>query len=222
MTVLSFAVLSMALASCESDFERRVRLEQEAQVKREQEAKAAQAAEEARIRAEELQRQEEERLERVRKEQEAARIAEERRQRFLSNSLRTGERPFGDCWRAGWSGDCGVKVTAPNSHDVLVTMKRDNERGPVMGHVYVAAGGTGEVKVSPGTYQVFFAQGKGWDPQSTNPIPNCEEPGWFVDFYGVGKDEPESFPEGQVWTYTLQPVQQGNFSTEDSDPSEAF
>ena len=122
MALISFS--SVILAGCESDFERRVRLEQEAQVKREQEAKAAQAAEEARLRAEELQRQEEERLERVRQEQEAARLAEERRQRYLSNSLRTGQRPFGDCWRAGWSGDCGVKVTAPISHDVLVTMKR--------------------------------------------------------------------------------------------------
>jgi len=43
-----------------------------------------------------------------------------------------------------------------------------------------------------------------------------------VDLYGVSKDEPDFYPEGQTYTYKLQPVQQGNFRAEGSDPNEAF
>ena len=165
---------------------------------------------------------EQERRTRVLQEQEAARAAEARRERLLDNRLKTGSRPFSDCWRSGRSGDCGVEVTAAPSHEVLVTVKRGDADGPVVGHVYVAPGGTGSIQFSPGIHQVFFAQGKGWDPEAKNPIGSCSEPAWFVDFYGVTKDDPEDFPEGQVWTYKLQPVTTGNFHAEDSDPNEAF
>ena len=165
---------------------------------------------------------EQERRTRVLQEQEAARAAEARRERLLDNRLKTGSRPFSDCWRSGRSGDCGVEVTAAPSHEVLVTVKRGDADGPVVGHVYVAPGGTGSIQLSPGIHQVFFAQGKGWDPEAKNPIGSCSEPAWFVDFYGVTKDDPEDFPEGQVWTYKLQPVTTGNFHAEDSDPNEAF
>jgi len=177
------------------------------------------AALEAQLEAEQL---EQERRARVLQEQEAARLAEERRARLLDSSLNTGSRPFSECWRSGWSGDCEVKVTAAATHEVLVTVKRGDQDGPVVGHVYVAAGGTGKIQFASGTYQVFFSQGKGWDPDAVNPIRNCEEPAWFVDFYGVSKDEPDFYPEGQTYTYKLQPVQQGNFRAEGSDPNEAF
>jgi len=202
---------SVLFFSCESSAEREIRLEQEA-IK----------AEEARLQAEQLRLEEEARLERIRVEQEEARLAEERRARLLESSLNTGARPFSGCWRSGWSGECGIEVTAAATHEVLVTVKRGNQDGPVVGHVYVAAGGTGKIQFASGTYQVFFSQGKGWDPDAANPIRNCDDPAWFVDFYGVSKDEPDYYPEGQTYTYKLQPVQQGNFRAEGSDPSEAF
>ena len=214
--------LLLSLSSCESDLERRIRLEQEAQIQRERAALEVRKAEEARFEAEQLRLEGEARLERIRIEQEEARLAEERRARLLDSSLNTGSRPFSECWRSGWSGDCEVKVTAAATHEVLVTVKRGDQDGPVVGHVYVAAGGTGKIQFASGTYQVFFSQGKGWDPDAVNPIRNCEEPAWFVDFYGVSKDEPDFYPEGQTYTYKLQPVQQGNFRAEGSDPNEAF
>ncbi len=237
-------LFALGFTSCESEFDRRVRLEREAQEQREAAAEAdlaaeqariraeelrkeeaalkAKAAEEERIRAEKLRKQEEARLERLRQEQEAARLAEARRQRYLNESLPTGNRPFSTCWRSGWSGECGIEVTAAAPHEVLVTVKRGNQDGPVVGHVYVAAGGTGKIQFASGMYQVFFSQGKGWDPDAENPIRNCDAPAWFVDFYGVSKDEPDYYPEGQTYSYKLQPVQQGNFRAEGSDPSEAF
>ena len=242
--VVILMLFSLGLTSCESEFDRRVRLEREAQEQREAAAEAALAAEQARIRAEELRKeeaarqaqaaeeervraekirkQEEARLEKLRQEQEAARVAEARRQRYLNESLPTGNRPFSTCWRSGWSGSCGVEVTAAGTHEVLVTVKKRDENGSVVGHVYVAAGGTGTIELDPATYQVFFSQGKGWDPEAANPIPNCQKSGWFVDFYGVSKDDPDYFPEGRFWTYELQPVQVGNFNAEESDTSEAF
>ena len=237
-------LFSLCLQSCESEFDRRVRLELEAQEQREAAAEAELAAEQAKIRAEELRKeeaarkakaaeeewvraeklrkQEEARQARLRQEEEEARLAEVRRQRYLNESLPTGNRPFSTCWRSGWSGTCGVEVTAAETHEVLVTVKKRDENGLVVGHVYVAAGGTGKIQFASGTYQVFFSQGKGWDPDAANPIRSCDEPAWFVDFYGVTKDEPDFYPEGQVYTYELQPVQQGNFRAEGSDPSEAF
>lgn len=217
-----FFLGAIGFCSCESDFERRVRLEQEAQELRKQERAAAEVQEAARLRAIEAEQLEQERKSRVLQEQEAARAAEARRERLLDNRLKTGSRPFSDCWRSGRSGDCGVEVTAAPSHEVLVTVKRGDADGPVVGHVYVAPGGTGTIQFSPGRHQVFFAQGKGWDPEAENPIGSCSEPAWFVDFYGVTKDDPEDFPKGQVWTYKLQPVTTGNFHAEDSDPNEAF
>ena len=222
LLLLACTCFLVTLSSCESDLERRIRLEQEAQVQRERDALEAKRAEEARLQAEQLRLEEEARLERIRVEQEEARLAEERRARLLESSLSTGARPFQGCWRSGWSGECGIEVTAAATHEVLVTVKRGNQDGPVVGHVYVAAGGTGEIQFASGTYQVFFSQGKGWDPDAQNPIRNCDEPAWFVDFYGVSKDEPDDYPEGQFYTYKLQPVQQGNFRAEGSDPSEAF
>ena len=136
------------MSSCESEQEKQIRLEKERQEP---------LAEGARVDV-------------VRKEQEDVRLAEDRVERLCRKSLKTGVRPFSCCWISGVSEECGLEVTSAAPQEVLVTMKRGDEKGPAFGPVYLAAGGTGSVKVDPGVYPVFFSQGKGRDAFSSKPM----------------------------------------------------
>lgn len=105
-----------------------------------------------------------------------------------------------------------ITVKADSSSDCVVSLK--DRYGTVFLAFYVRAGDTVTVGVPDKVLYVYFASGKKW--------------------YGYGKglmfgkntayskdDEPCDFTE-YSWTYTLQPVSNGNFSEKPCSENEFF
>lgn len=215
----------LVLAGCETEAQKKERLERVAEENRQRELREQQlkleAEERARKRAAEEARLQREREERERK----AREEQQRRARWLSNHLDNGAQPFAQCWGRNQScedwGCSEIKVVADRNFDVLLTLKEDNEYGDVVRHVYIRRGQTKSVQVRNGTYQPFFIYGKGWDPNSDNPISGCNKGGWFVEQLEISKDFPDHL-SNEVVTYRLQVTEGGNFQTKGSNASEAL
>lgn len=213
------------LAGCETEAQRKERLERVAEENRQRALREQQmrqeAAERARKQAAEKARLQREREERERK----AREEQQRRAKWMANHLDNGAQPFTQCW--GWNRSCEdwgcseIKVVADRNYDVLLTLKEDNEDGDVARHVYIRRGQTKSVQVPNGTYQPFFIYGKGWDPNAVNPISGCSKRGWFVEQLEISKDFPDYLSNTAV-TYRLQVTVGGNFQTKRSNASEAL
>lgn len=144
-------------------------------------------------------------------------------EKYRSNSLNTGATPYSYCYGASnscSSYDCSqIKVKTPSNSDVLVTIKRNNE---VYRHAYIRAGSSFTFQLPNGTYQPFFYYGKGWNPQKIMKETSCGTlEGGFVAEEHVGKDSPQNL-NNDILQYELILQQNGNFSTQASNPEEAL
>lgn len=70
-----------------------------------------------------------------------------------------------------------------------------------------------------GVYQAFFYYGKGLNPEKE--MKNGTIKGGFMTNENFGKDQPQSLSNNQL-TYELILQQNGNFSTQPSNPEEAL
>lgn len=101
---------------------------------------------------------------------EAQRKAEtERYEQFKDNYRLTGSQPYSSYY--GWNpvleddNSSFITVFAAQDSDVVVIVKRINNKGKVVGHVYIRKGESYTINLHPEeTYQVFFYSGYGWDP----------------------------------------------------------
>ena len=111
-----------------------------------------------------------------------------------------------------------IEVTAPTNSDIVVIIKRDNDRGSVISHAYIRAGRKYSFDLPNGTYQPFFYYGEGWNPNKDmgNGIK-----GGFVKDESFSKDNPQSISDC-VLSYVLQLQKDGNFQTKGSNRREMF
>lgn len=141
---------------------------------------------------------------------------------YLENSFFTGDTPYaqfyGENYKCPYSQCSGIKVTAPEISDVIVTIKRNNENGKVIAHGYINAGDTYQFDIPDGIYQTFFYYGKGWNP---NKVIKDGITGGFVKNEVISKDDPQEIYSG-ILSYILQLRQSGNFQTQGSNFEEAF
>ena len=141
---------------------------------------------------------------------------------FISNSLTTGATPYAKFY--GRNYDCpyaqcsGIKVTAPENSDVIVTIKRNNQNGKVIAHGYINAGDTYQFDIPNGTFQTFFYMGEGWNPNKTIKDGIV---GGFAKENGISKDYPQEIDDA-ILSYVLQLRRSGNFQTQGSNFEEAF
>lgn len=209
--VLVFA-LSIALISCESEQERQLRLENEArEIQLEQEREARDLMKE-REQAEAL------RMQQAREKRELELNAQ-----FGANKLRNGALPWKSCF--GHNASCEefgcseIEVEASTSDDVVVVVKRN---GVVKKHAYIAAGRSYTFQLPDGLYQTYFYYGEGWYPDKEMDSKLCDDlRGGFLRNETWSKDDPTRL-EGQILTYTLQPLVHGNFQTKDASQLEAL
>ena len=153
----------------------------------------------------------------------------------VRRTLSNGSQPY-----AAWYGynqrytsespQSTIQVTSAVSQDVIVIVKYDNQDGAVAGHIYIQAGKTGKIYVTPGYwYQVFFYYGDDWDENKQMP---GGVRGGFTRNEQADKDpKPQHFSltetyDGITWDggveYNLNPVRNGNFSTKKCSTSEVF
>jgi len=144
-------------------------------------------------------------------------------EQWKSNSLRTGEMPYSNCY--GASNYCGsfycseIRVKTGGA-DVLVTIKDRNRN--VVRHGYINTGHTYTFHLSDGEYQVFFYSGSGWNPNKFMKSTYCGDLyGGFVSGENVTKDKYISI-HSQIMTYELILQRDGNLSTKPSSKDEAF
>lgn len=136
--------------------------------------------------------------------------------------LTTGDTPYSAYY--GNNMNCrkiecsGIKVTAPETSDVVVIIKKRNEHGKVAGHAYISAGDTYKIDLPDGTYQTFFYYGDEWS--SYKDMGNGIK-GGFVRDELFAKDNPQEI-YGAVLSYVLQLRRDGNFHTKSSSRSEMF
>ena len=87
---------------------------------------------------------------------------------YLDNSLSTGAMPYtqfyGKNYKCPYDQCSGIRVTAPGESDIVVIIKCNNQKGNVVAHGYIKAGGTFQFDIPDGTYQTFFYYGEGWNP----------------------------------------------------------
>lgn len=225
-TIVLFCAF-LTLFSCESESERAERLARVEQQRIELEAKIkaeadALAFKEEQERIELEKREEAERVvreARLKKEREAKAIYD----RYINNTLSTGETPYAYCFGSNNScsdyGCSQIKVKTPSNSDVLVTIKRYDE---VYRHAYIEAGSNYTFNFPNGTYQTFFYYGKGWNPNKFMKEVDCGElKGGFIENEHFGKDSPQMLSDN-ILEYQLILQQNGNFSTKPSNSDEAF
>lgn len=197
-------LIMLAFVSCESDETRMARLAIEEEIR-------------------------EQRIERERLEQEAEekRIAEELRQKAIMEEfgkyhLQDGDQPWRECFgKNSLRGEknSSISVTAPVVNDVVLVIKKD---GKVVAHTYIRGGRTRTIDLPNGTYQPFFYSGSGWYPEKEMASESCESlKGGFLSKSGWSKDEPQ-YLEYNALSYTLIPMESGNFTAEPSDEQEAL
>ena len=233
-------VASFCLSSCESEADRISRISLEAELFKQELAQeeasriqklvdiegAEKRVQEEKAKAEKLAAETKKREEKAKAEKLAAEEKEkrdkERYEKYIKNQLPNGYQPFASCFGANKScseyGCSTIEVITPSSSDVIVTVKKNSK---VYRHVYIRKGSSSQVDMPNGMYQVFFSYGKGWDPEKTTPIKNCSKKGWFVEDKGVSKDDFQNY-NNTIITFTLQLVENGNFSTTPSTVGEAF
>ena len=206
--ILLIGVLFLSIftiSSCESEEEKRIRLE----------------------------RIEQERIELIKQkeiEDSIRSIQEEKRKKerelyrkYGNNSLQTGATPYSYCFGKNHSckhyGCSQIKVRTPYNSDVLVTIKKN---GKVFRHAYIRANSSYTFEMPNGTYQTFFYYGKGWYPEKIMKKTSCGIlKGGFLTDESFGKDFPQTL-NNNVLTYELILQKNGNFSTQPSYKNEAF
>lgn len=175
---------------------------------------------------------------RLREEEERIREEAERRQReeeqqreqlystYGSNSLNNGSQPYESFYGKNhhYSSNephAEVRVKAAYDSDVIVIIRYDNQNGRVAGHTYVRAGQTATIQLPGGHhYQTFFYYGRGWYPDK--PMKNGVK-GGFLEDEAYSKDGSTTLlQDNEILTFELTPVQNGNFSTSQSNESEIF
>lgn len=188
------------------------------------------AKKEIRLREEEKRRQREEE-ERIREEAERRQREEEQQREQLystygSNSLYNGSQPYESFYGKNhhYSSNephAEVRVKAAYDSDVIVIIRYDNQNGRVAGHTYVRAGQTATIQLPGGHhYQTFFYYGRGWYPDK--PMKNGVK-GGFLEDEAYSKDGSTTLlQDNEILTFELTPVQNGNFSTSQSNESEIF
>ena len=123
-----------------------------------------------------------------------------------------------------------IQVTSAVAQDVIVIVKYNNKDGKVAGHLYIQAGRTGKIYVTPGyRYQVFFYYGDDWDENKQMP---GGVRGGFTRHEQADKDPNSHYfaidetYDGITWDggmeYNLNPTYNGNFNTKKSSVSEVF
>lgn len=141
---------------------------------------------------------------------------------YQVEELTTGNTPYskyyGDNIKCRKTECSGIKVTAPETSDVVVIVKKRNEHGKVAGHVYISAGDTYKIDLPDGVYQTFFYYGDEWSPykEMGNGIK-----GGFIRDEVFAKDNPQEIYSA-ILSYVLQLRRDGNFHTESSNRSELF
>ena len=134
---------------------------------------------------------------------------------YLDNKLQTGDKPYNNNACEGDESEISVSTSADSECDVVVIVKKNSR---IVRNVYIAAGGSYELFVPNGTYQVFFYGGKGWNPQKKMAGGYI---GGFVANESYSKDSPVSL-NCQGVSYELIPQRNGNFSTMQSNAAEIF
>ena len=136
--------------------------------------------------------------------------------------ITTGGTPYlekyGDNMKCNKTQCSGINVTAPKTSDVVVIVKRNNEQGKVVGHVYISAGDTYKIDLPDGTYQAFFYYGEDWNP---NKDMGNGVKGGFVRNEVFSKADPEKIYSAVI-SYVLQLRKDGNFQTRTSNSTELF
>lgn len=215
------------LSSCESDSQKkeRLELEEQQQTAKEEQRQEEERAAQLRLAFKEQERKEKEaELARLREiKNEKARIERETIEKYKNNSLNTGVTPYSYCYSGNNScsspGCSEIKVKTPYNSDVLVTIKKNNE---VFRHAYIRAGASYTFQMPNGIYQPFFYYGTGWNPQKIMKETTCGTlKGGFVAEEHVGKDSPQTL-NNNILQYELVLQQNGNFSTQASNPEEAL
>lgn len=134
----------------------------------------------------------------------------------------TGDTPYskyyGDNMKCRKTECSGIKITAPETSDVVVIVKKRNEQGKVAGHVYISAGDTYKIDLPDGVYQTFFYYGDEWSPYKD--MGNGVK-GGFVRDEVFAKDNPQEIYSA-VLSYVLQLRRDGNFQSKSSNRSEMF
>lgn len=224
---LTIFCLIIFFSSCESEAEREQRLAklEQQRVELEEKRKVEEAERLFREEQERLEKEKQEEIERIARE---ARLEEERKERaiydkYINNSLRTGSTPYSYCFgRNSKCSDWGcseLKVKTPYNSDVLVTIKKGNK---VIQHAFIKAGNSYTFELPNGNYQPFFYYGKGWNPNKEMKKINCGTlKGGFITNEHFGKDSPQ-YLQNNILEYELILQENGNFSTQPSNPDEAF
>ncbi len=143
--------------------------------------------------------------------------------KYIKQSLSTGSTPYTYCFGGNdycnSNGCSELSVKTPMNSDVVVTLKKGDE---VVRHVYIRAGNSYSFEIPNGTYQPFFYYGKGWNPNKVMKETDCGVlKGGFVSEEHFGKDSPQVL-NNSILEYELILQQSGNFSTQASNPEEAF
>ena len=227
LMLIGFILISNMFCSCESEAEKKERI---ARIEQERIDLEKQQKEEARIRLIKIAK--EDSIRKINEAEEARlraiQVEKERKEKaiynkYINNSLRTGETPYSYCF--GRNNNCNdygcsqIKVSTPYNSDVLVTIKKN---GKVYRHAYIKSSSSYTFEFPNGTYQAFFYYGKGWNPDKYMKETACGSlKGGFISEEHFSKDSPQ-FLSNNILTYKLILQQNGNFSTKPSSLNEAF
>lgn len=209
-------LLLAIIISCESEAEKKQRL---AKIEKERIELERQQQERERLRL--IEKAKDDSIKAVREEE--RRKEKEIYDRYINNSLKTGDTPYSYCFgnnkRCSDYGCSEIRVRTPYNSDVLVTIKKN---GKVYRHAYIKAGSSYSFEFPNGTYQPFFYYGKGWNPNKVMKESSCGIiKGGFISNEHFGKDDPQ-FLSNNILEYELILQQNGNFSTRPSSSNEAF
>lgn len=208
--------LITVLTSCETEVEKKQRL-----AKIEKERIELERMQEERERLKLIQKAKDDSIKAVREEE--RRKEQEIYDRYINNSLNTGDTPYAYCFGKNKAckdyGCSKIKVRTPYNSDVLVTIKKN---GNVYRHAYIKAGSIYSFEFPNGTYQPFFYYGKGWNPHKIMKKASCGIiKGGFISNEQFGKDDPQ-YLNNNILEYELILQQDGNFSTRPSSSNEAL
>lgn len=141
---------------------------------------------------------------------------------YLDNRLATGDTPYKEFYGPNYvcpREQCSaIEVTAPDNSDIVVIIKRENEKGRVISHTYIRAGRKFTFDLPNGTFQPFFYYGEGWNPDKE--MGNGVK-GGFVRDESFSKDSPQVINDC-VLSYVLKLQRDGNFQTKGSSRGEIF
>ena len=172
-----------------------------------------QAEADAAARARQQQREAEARAERERKAAEE-KAQRERYEQYKDNYLSNGSQPYARYYGYNrryteYDDRSAYEIHASSSSDVIAIVKRNNQYGSVVGHVYVRKGNYATIQVPPDAmYQVFFYSGYGWDPEKKHG----KVYGGFVSKEVVQHTEPEYLANLKIHQFYLQESSSGNLT----------